>query len=631
LGLNTEDSESVQMREWIVTNGIGGYASLTHHHTTTRKFHGLLVASLQPPTNRWVFVSNILDFLVINNKTYCLQNHRPVFSFHYLPSLTYIVDDVTVKKTFCMERGKNTSIVQYDIKSKHPCLLRHQPLVTTRHFYDCLSPDSFTFQQEAAHDQVTIKTSRSPHLLKIKVENSSYVPHESWEQVRYDTDRERNDSWLDSVVRLGSFERQVPGDAIYYACMTVEPVVPISPAAVYYQELLRLDELLVQAAMPKTLDSLMLAADRFIVKKGDGVSVVAGYHWFSDWGRDTLIALPGLTLVTKRYHFAREILLGLAEYCRNGLIPNVFMDRDSAPAYNTVDASLWFVDRVFQYMKYTNDQELLFLIWPTLDSIIQHYIQGTDFGIHMDSDGLICHGPGLTWMDVKLGDYYPTPRDQKAVEIQALWYNALRIMGLLAPLVNRRDWFSQYASKVQSSFRQHYDKLYDVIDRKDTSLRPNMVFLASLDFPLADEKLQEEIVDEIQDHLLSLFGLQTLTSTDPRFKGSLLGPYNKDVAYHNGIVWPWLLGPFLTAFVKVHKNDREMRQLAQESFLNPMFEIFGPEWDGSVPELFDAEPPFAPQGCISQAWSVGEILRAIIEDIEGRRPPFEKLLHEIRV
>jgi predicted glycogen debranching enzyme len=309
----------------------------------------------------------------------------------------------------------------------------------------------------------------------------------------------------------------------------------------------------------------------------------------------------------------------------------VFMDRDSAPAYNTVDASLWFVDRVFQYMKYTNDQELLFLIWPTLDSIIQHYIQGTDFGIHMDSDGLICHGPGLTWMDVKLGDYYPTPRDQKAVEIQALWYNALRIMGLLAPLVNRRDWFSQYASKVQSSFRQHYDKLYDVLDCRDTSLRPNMVFLASLDFPLADEKLQEEIVDEIQDHLLSLFGLQTLTSTDPRFKGSLLGPYNKDVAYHNGIVWPWLLGPFLTAFVKVHKNDRKMRQLAQESFLNPMFEIFGQEWDGSVPELFDAEPPFAPQGCISQAWSVGEILRAIIEDIEGRRPPFEKLLHEIRV
>ena len=620
------------MREWIVTNGLGGYASLTHHHTTTRKFHGLLVASLQPPTNRWVFVSNVHDYVLYEDKTFFLQDTIPVFSFEYLPSVSYHLKDMTITKTFCMQHGKNTTVIKYDIDTKRPCRLYHQPLVTARHFYDCLTPRSFSLQQSAANGQVAVTTSRSDQILKIGVENASYTPSETWEELHYEKDRERKDAWVDAAVRLGSFEKQLSASAAYHLWMTVEPDPPSSPTVVLYQELLRLDEVLMQAALPKGYGSLVLASDQFLVQKGGGTGIVAGYHWFSDWGRDTLIALPGITLVTKRYPKARELLLSLAEYCRNGLVPNVFMDRDSAPAYNTVDASLWFIDRVFQYLKYTNDEEFLHLIWPTLDSIIQHYMKGTDFGIHMDSDGLISHGPGLTWMDVKMGEYYPTPRDQKAVEIQALWYNALRIMGVCATMIHRKDQYSGLAEKAFRSFQAQYDHQFDVIDTKDISLRPNKIFLASLDFPLADAPLQEAIVESVQQHLLSPFGLKTLAADDPQYKGSLFEPLNKDLAYHNGIVWPWLLGPFITAYVKTHGRTAAIRRYAREAFFEPMLTVFGKQWDGTIPELFDPEPPFSPQGCITQAWSVAEVLRALIEDIEGRRPAFENmLLNEVRV
>ena len=619
------------MREWIVTNGLGGYASLTHRCTTTRKFHGLLIASLQPPANRWVFVSNLYDYVTLDGSTTCLQDILPRYTFNRLPSLTYQLQDFRLTKTVCMDYGHNTTIIKYDIDTPYDTLISHQPLVTARHFYDCLPEYAFTVHQHHDKDNVAFVTNRSDRTLRIKIDNTTYTPIGTWEQLQYTTDRDRQDSWIDHTVRLGAFTTQVTRPTTYYATMTIEDHLTDNPGAVINQTLLRMDELVDHAQLPQAYDPLVLASDQFLVQKGTGISMVAGYPWFSDWGRDTLIALPGTTLVTKRYGMARDLLLGLASHCQDGLIPNVFMDRDSASAYNTVDASLWFIDRVFQYLKYTNDADTLLLLWPTMESILHHYTEGTKFGIGMDRDFLLAHGPGLTWMDVKIGEYYPTPRDRKAVEIQALWYNALRIMGLCAPLVEQEDKYSRLANRVYDSFHKQYTAQYDVIDHGDASRRPNKLFLVSLDFPLADTLLQESIVADAQENLVSLFGLQTLAKEDPRYKGTLIGPYNKDLAYHNGIVWPWLLGPFLSAFVKVYDYDASMRRYAQETFLEPMREIFGRNWDGTVPELFDAEPPFSPQGCITQAWSVAEILRASIEDIEGRRPSFEKALHEVRV
>ena len=390
------------------------------------------------------------------------------------------------------------------------------------------------------------------------------------------------------------------------------------------QEIQRKNRILERASLPNEFEKLVLSTDNFVVRKGKRKSIVAGYPWFGDWGRDTVIALPGICYVTKRFDDARQILLGFSEFCNNGLIPNAFMDRDSKPVYNTVDASLWFIDRVYQYLKYTNDQAFLSEIWDTMHSIIEWYKKGTDFDIHMDNDYLISHKEGLTWMDVKLGDYYPTPRTKKAVEIQALWYNVLRIMSVCADLLGEDDLYMDLADHVQDYFNRQYDHQYDVVDTKDRSCRPNQIFLVSLDYSMIDKHLQEKIVKTVQEKLITPFGLRTLSPDDPQYKGHYLGNHNKDLAYHNGTVWPWLLGPFIKAFVTVKNHDPEWRAYAYKNFLEPMFDIFGDTWDGSIYEIFDGNPPHLPQGCITQAWSVAEILRAWVEDIEQIIPEYQE-------
>ena len=312
------------------------------------------------------------------------------------------------------------------------------------------------------------------------------------------------------------------------------------------------------------------------------------------------------------------------KHCKNGLIPNVFGERDSQPAYNTVDASLWYIDRIFQYLKYTDDKDFLKQNWDVLKSIINGYKNGTENNIHMDDDYLISHDPGVTWMDVRIGDYYLTPRHHKAVEIQALWYNALRIMSIFSQILNERDEYFDLSEKVKQSFNKKYDKQYDVIDTKDESLRPNQIFLVSLDHSMIDKNLREKIVEDIKNNLLTIFGLRTLSTDHSNYKGFYFGDYNKDESYHNGIVWPWLIGPFLKAYVKIYDYDEKNRVDAYNKFLKPMFDVFGDKWDGNIYEIFDGNPVYTPRGCISQAWSVAEILRSWVEDIELIKPKYEK-------
>ncbi|RLF33206.1 MAG: glycogen debranching protein [Thermoplasmata archaeon] len=612
------------MREWIVTNGLGSYASLTYQNTNTRKFHGLLIASLNPPTERWVFVSNIYDKLQINDEEHNLTDFKPVFNFKFFPSFTYNIEDVKIEKTILMEYEKNTTIIKYEISSKKPVTIIHQPIVNSRHFYDVNSQRYLSFTEEKTTDGVNLKPSNIDKHLKIILKNSSYQPSFYWETLYYSKDRERDDSWVDNNVHIGDFYKTVRNMEEYYLILTIEEEKHIDPQAVYNKEIQRKKNLLTQANLPRKFEKLVLSTDNFIVKKGTGKSVIAGYHWFGDWGRDTLVSLPGLTLVTKRFNDAKQILQSFSEYCKNGLIPNVFMDRDSQPAYNTVDASLWYIDRVFQYLKYTNDKNFLINIWNTLESIIQEYKKGTDYDIYMDEDYLISHGPGLTWMDVKIGDHYITPRAKKAVEIQALWYNALRIMGVLADILKKENPYVTLSEKVKESFNKKFDQIYDVIDTRDTSIRPNQIFLVSLDHVMIDEKLQNKIVKTVQDKLLTIFGLRTLAPDDPRYKGTYLGEYNRDEAYHNGTVWPWLMGPFIKAFVKTKKHHPAWREYAYHNFLRPMLETFNTEWDGSIHEIFDGDPIYTPRGCITQAWSVAEILRAWVEDIENIKPRYEE-------
>jgi predicted glycogen debranching enzyme len=620
------------MREWIVTNGLGGYASLTHSGQTTSKFHGLLVASLEPPTKRWMFVSNVTDRIQIKDRVYTLKDHKCKFMFDFFPSLLYKIDGVYLKKTFFMEQGKNTTIIKYTIDTNESLVLSHIPVVNSRHFYDMTSPGSASFSQDIVDQGVIVKPNNVKKTLKMILKNSCYVPDGYWEELFYKKDKERNDSWRDHNFHIGEFQIPLKHSAEYYLLFTIEDELQDDPSHIYDREIQRKQRLLTQALLPRAYDKLVLSTDTFVVNKGTGKSIVAGYHWFSDWGRDTLIALPGITLVTKRFDDAKQILEHFSKYCKNGLIPNVFAERDSQPVYNTVDASLWYIDRVYQYFKYTNDINLVEKLWPTLQSIIEAYKNGTGYGIHMDNDFLISHGEGLTWMDVKIGDYYPTPRSKKAVEIQALWYNALRIMSILSTFLGKNNPYSELAGTVKDSFRRQYDYPYDVIDTKDLSMRPNQIFLVSLDYSMIEKQMQEWIVTELQKTLVTIFGLRTLSPQDSRYKGTYLGNHNKDIAYHNGTVWPWLMGPFIKAFVKVKDHEPAQRRYAYQNFLQPMIDVYGDSWDGSIYEIFDGDPPYAPQGCITQAWSVAEILRAWVEDIENITPKYESLLlHEIGV
>ncbi len=621
------------MREWIVTNGLGGYASLTHKNTNTSKFHGLLVSSLNPPTERWLFVSNVIDKIQQDNKDISLENFRKGFNFDYFPNFVYRKDNLDIKKTVFMQQGKNTTILRYEIKNTEPVTLIHMPIINSRHFYDVNSKRYLSFNQETKDSTLFLKPDNNKKTLKIIFKNSVYSNRKYWETLYYEKDRNRNDSWIDNAIHIGYFYKHFKKPCTYYIVLTTEKDFNINPERIYFEEKKRKQKIINNSNLSKKFARLIVSSDNFIVKKNNGKSIIAGYPWFGDWGRDTLISLPGLTLVTGRFNDAKNILTTFSKYCRNGLVPNVFSDRDSKASYNTVDASLWYIDRVYQYLKYTNDTTFLKKIWKTLVEIIDSYKNGTDFDIHMDKDFLISHEPGLTWMDVKIDDYHSTPRNNKAVEIQALWYNALKIMSVLSKKLGKKDIYDNLSKKVKESFNNQYDKLYDVIDKKDISLRPNMIFLVSLDFTMIDNFIQKKIVEKIQKNLLTVFGIRTLNPKDPSYKGHLIGPYNKDSAYHNGTVWPWLLGPFVKSYVKIHDNNESYRIKAYTEFIKPMFLVFGDKWDGSINEIFDGDPVYDPRGCITQAWSVAEILRTIVEDIEDVKPNYEKnfLLHKISI
>jgi len=621
------------MREWIVTNGLGGYASLTYQNKNTRKFHGLLVASLNPPAERWVFVSNIYDQIQTKKRKYDLKDYRCSYNFDLFPSFTYDVKRIHIKKTVFMEYGKNTTIIKYQIKTNNPITIIHKPIINSRHFYDVNKQRYLTFDHIVYVDGIVIKPRNIDKRIKILLRDADFYPLNFWEELYYENDLERNESWVDNCIQIGTFKKTIKKSNEYFLILTIEDNIDINPLEIYSNEEKRKKDLIEQANLPPKFNKLVLSTDNFIVNKGDGKSVIAGYHWFADWGRDTLISLPGLTLITKRYDDAKQILRNFSKYLKNGLIPNTFLDKDSTILYNTVDASLWYIDRVYQYLKYTNDRHFLNEIWKSIQSITESYKNGTDFDIKMDEDFLISHAPGLTWMDIKINDYYPTPRTRKAVEIQALWYNALKIMSNLANISGRNDPYLDLSEEVKESFNKQFDQQYDVIDTKDLSFRPNQIFLASLDFSMINENLQNKIVNDVQDKLLTIFGLRTLSFDDPKYKGKYIGDYNKDIAYHNGTVWPWLLGPFIKAFIKVRKNDSASRKYAYNNFIRPMLEVFGEKWDGSIYEIFDGDPIFIPRGCISQAWSIAEILRTWVEDIENISPTYEKIfeLPEISV
>jgi predicted glycogen debranching enzyme len=675
------DVDEALGREWLVTNGLGGYASSTVLGINTRKYHGLLVAALNPPINRWVLLTKLDEELKIGTETYALganefhdvmypEGHRFLSSFVLspLPTYKYAVEDVSLKKTVFMPYMKNATAVIYEVSNPldQKVSVHVSPLVNSRHIYSITDKDTlpWSFIQKRLGEAAVIESSDSLSSLILSSGNDGSFVEESWwvEKLFFRVDASRSESSIDDQFRPGFFEFSVgPKEKKRFHVLAVagrngeESQRLFSSFGkrtedielLYREELKRRKGLLEQfrerhadSKMEGWLKWLIQAADSFIVSRAstEKKSVIAGYHWFDDWGRDALISLPGLTLVTGRFNDAQEILLTFERYCNNGVIPNRFSDKaGDIPIYNTVDATLWFFNAVLQYLKYTGDYNFVQeKLWKTLNQIIEHHVHGTIFGIHMEEDGLIAHGPQLTWMDATTLDQFVTPRDGKAVEIQALWYNTLKTMQLLAKRFNQADKAENYdvmAEKARESFvekfwNQKNGCLFDVVnkDGADSSLRPNQIIACSLDFPILDRIKAEKIVDVVRKRLWGQYGLKTLPETDPRYIGKYLGDWtHRDSAYHNGTVWAWLLGPFTTAFLKTKNHEQHWRKFAFKSFLQPLFrEEPHRAGLGTISEIFDGNEPHLPRGCISQAWSVAEPLRAYVEDVALKRPPHEK-------
>jgi predicted glycogen debranching enzyme len=675
--------ESALRKEWLVTNGLGGYASSTVLGVNTRKYHGLLVGAFHPPGDRIVCLTKLDDELEVGKNVFPLganEFQNGLFPKGYLllkdfsvspfPTYVYEAQNVEVQKTVFMLREKNATVALYRIRNRSSVDVEFRvfPLVDWRRFHSVTNRwkdiVDVVFRHDKREVQIAVRNPQSSLILRVV--DGHYRFAEKWvEGLLFREEKARGESCLSDCLQPGHFEASVKANrnhdlAIIAVAdqssdeaknaMNEMPISTYDVESLYEDEAQRSERFLTkfyerykEIAEMDWLSWLVAATDSFIVKgfNAEQKSVIAGYYWFEAWGRDTFVSLPGLLLMTGRYEDAKKVFLSFKPYFKQGLIPNFIPESAGEPAYNSVDATLWFVNAVLQYLKYSGDfgfvQEHL---WGMLKAIVENLVKGTMFNIHMDGDGLLAHGPQLTWMDAAVNGQPITPRSGKAVEIQALWYNALKAVELLARKfgeTNEAEKCATLAEKARKSFAdkfwdQEKDCLLDVVGEgwRDGSLRPNQVFAVSLDFTMLDNAKNENVVELLQRELSTPFGLRTLARSDPRYVGVYAGDRgSRDTAYHNGTVWPWLQGPFVTAFLKINGYMQFRREYAWGNFLSLLMtrQVYEAGL-GSLNEILDGEPPYLPRGCIAQAWSVAEPLRAYVEDIMMIRPKYEREVSE---
>ena len=629
-------------REWVETNGIGGFSSSTVAGLNTRRYHGLLVAATKPPVGRFVLLSKLEETLLINGRCYELSsnqypgvihpqgfNYQTGFRLDPFPRFTYEIEGVRLEKSVFMVQGENTTVVQYEVEHNNRDIkLVVRPLIAFRDYHGTTHENSALNPHiEIEPGQVRFKPYGDLPTLHLAHDPAGIDPNGFWyRNFQYAIEQERGLDFAEDLFSpcaltfdlnatkkisiIASTERHQITKADRYRETEIERRSAINPHANELPCLLR------------------TAADQFIAARQKGETVIAGYHWFADWGRDTMIALPGLTLVNGRPDIAKDILAEFATHVDQGMLPNRFPDAGEAPEYNTVDATLWFFEAVRSFVQYTGDYEFVRTnLYSVLRDIVEWHVKGTRYGIHVDEDGLLFSGAPsvqLTWMDAKVGDWVVTPRQGKPVEIQALWYNALRVMEDLAGRFKEPGAKQEYgamANKARASFNalfwnEQAGCLYDVVngDTRDASIRPNQVLAISLTHTMVAKDRAVSILSVIERELLTPRGLRTLSPSDPNYIGRYEGaPGTRDGAYHQGTVWPWLMGPYITAYVKVsgRKAGRRFAAMWLENFQQHLYEACL----GQVSEIFDGDAPHSPRGCVAQAWSVAELLRAMVEDM----------------
>jgi predicted glycogen debranching enzyme len=640
------DLEAAESREWLVTNGIGGYASGTVAGGMSRRYHGLLVAALQPPVGRTQLVAWINEVARYERTEFALATQRWLSGavepkgFQHIeefrlkgttPVWTYALGHARLEKRVWMEHGANTTYVRYTLVSGEPLELALKALVNYRDFHGNTHAGDWRMQVESAERGVRVVAfdGATPFYLK-SAEGNCEPRHEWYRDCFFRVERERGLDDHEDHLLAAEFRTTLQSGQSVTIVLTTEETASldveatlVACAAHEVKILEAFERRSGGSASPQWLKQLALAADQFIVKRvlpeqPEGRSVIAGYHWFGDWGRDTMIALPGLTLTTGRTEVARRILLAFARYVDGGMLPNNFPDSGGRPEYNTVDAGLWCFEAARQYLAATNDTATVAELFPVLAEMIDAHVRGTRFHIQVDtSDGLLYAGePGvqLTWMDAKIGDWVVTPRIGKPVEVNALWINALATMVDFARELNKvTERYEALSAKAAKSFRRFWNEgrgcCFDVIDApgigSDSSLRPNQIFAVALPVsPLTGDQ-QKRVVDICGQRLLTPYGLRSLAPQEPAYQGHYRGgPRERDAAYHQGTVWGWLLGPFALAHYRVY-GDRD----AALQVLDAVADAIGAYGVGTLAEIFDGDPPFPPKGCIAQAWTVAEVLR----------------------
>ncbi len=637
------DFSAAARREWLVTNGLGSYAMGTVAGVRTRRYHGLLVAALDPPTDRRLTVAALDTWVEIEGALYPLVTHewaagvvlpdgyRHLERFRLeqgLPTFTYALGDVQIIKRVWMRHGHQTTYVTYTYqRGSRPVKLKVTPLCAWRYHHRATHggyPVSLAYLEDGHGVQVMAKEGALPYRIYV-THGDITLSGEWWWSFYMGQEAYRGlEAQEDLFAASEILAELAPGDTFGLTITLEDEAQPLWNHA-HASEQARQDALIDEAGVrhaPGWIQQLTYAADQFVVRRSsEGRSIIAGYPWFTDYSRSTMIALPGLTLLTHRFKDAAAVLRTYAASVSEGMLPNYFPDDSREPQYNAVDAALWYFRALQAYLDIapTWDTELVEELYPVLVDIVEWHERGTRYGIRVDPmDGLLAAGESgmqLTWMDAKAGGWVVTPRMGKPVEINALWYNALRTMQGLAERLDKPDdvaTYSRLADRVYESFNakfwyEHGSYLFDVIDTpfgKDLSLRPNQLFAVSLPHPMLLLDRARAVVDICARELVTSYGLRTLAPDESDYKGYYRGnEAQRNEAYHQGTVWSWLLGPFVRAHYRVYK-DREMAR----SYLHPLIHHLSDYGLGTIGQLFDGAPPHTPRGAIAQAWSVAEIL-----------------------
>lgn len=653
-------------KEWIVTNGLGGYASSTIIGANTRKYHGLLVAPLTPPARRVALLSKLDESIEINEKKYNLYTNigknyitegyknQKYFEKTEIVTFHYEVEDIKIKKSICMEYGKNTVVIYYNIEnSKSNAKLILAPIVNFRDFHSINTYHEFETKQYIDNTKLKLIIDKNNEFpIYMKLSEGKYIEHknDSFKNMFYIEEEKRGFEAEENHFVPGRYEVTIkPNEEknITFVCSLEENIDEIDGKLIISNEKKRIKNLIKKSDLlndnndEELIKNYIIASDNFIVNRPSfGLhTIIAGYPWFLDWGRDTLISFEGLLLIPKRFKEAKEVLLTITRDVKYGLVPNGYSGFDNRPLYNSVDSSLLLFEQVKKYLEYTNDEKFIKeKLYDILAKIIYSYINGIDVddnNIYMDDDYLIVSGTSNTqntWMDAKIGNYVVTPRNGKAVEINSLWYNALKIMEEITTKFFGKKFAKPYkdmAKKCKKSFEEKfYQKrrkcLYDVIG--DKKIRPNQLFAIGLSYPVLDCASDEakEVLSTVTKKLLNSYGLKTLAKGEENYAQVYEGDsLKRDSSYHQGITWPWLLGIYNDAFkniIKAENGKTKKKELEKEyeNFVNKVKQTFIEEIEdgktvGSISEIYDSKKPFESKGAFAQAWSVAEIFRIILK------------------